>query len=89
MNTYVAIKKIYPDLEDDKFIILDNKIYKWDTELLRPTEEELQTAWETVEIPPDPLNEPSDVDKLRVENVQLKSELETVKSVLDFIIINY
>lgn len=85
MSLYHAIKHIYPDIKDDDFIVYDDGngavIREWLSESPKPTNEELNAAWDEVKdmLPPDPLEELSEVDKLKEENVKLKEELEKVR----------
>ena len=51
MDIYLTIKHIYPDLTDNDFMVLDDNQWKWpyikwyNTEILQPTQAELEVAW--------------------------------------------
>lgn len=55
MEIYLCIKYIHPTLTNDDFLVLDDNQWKWpyikwyNTEIIQPTQEELETAWVEVE----------------------------------------
>ena len=76
MNLYDSIKYIYPNLSDELFEIRAIKgisfIHKWNTSYLQPTETELQTAWNYIEV-----NRKASEDKALIK-AELKNQKEII-----------
>ncbi|AKG36476.1 XkdW family protein [Paenibacillus durus] len=85
MDLYLAIKHIFPSVQVDKdFVLLDKSdgkgpyIAVWNLDAPRPTEEELQAAWEAcLEAEANkPPAEPDELEQLRKELADTKAALE-------------
>jgi len=76
MNITQSILKLYPTLDDNDFIVEDNWSWpelKWlNEEIVEPTQEELETAWSTVDA------------KLIEEQRQSNIEQDIIDTIIEF-----